>query len=125
MPDTPPTILVADDDDDIRAFITIKLEHAHMCVLGAKDGLEALSILDSGRPDLGVIDVTMPGMSGLDVVRKTRACGASQDIPIILLTARTQQSDVDEGYAAGATAYITKPFSPQDLLLRINTILGL
>lgn len=125
MPDAPPTILVADDDDDIRDFITIKLVRAQLRVLGASDGVEALRILDSGEPDLGVIDITMPGKSGLDVVRETRARGASQDIPLILLTARAQQADVDLGYAAGATDYVTKPFSPQELLIRINTILGL
>lgn len=121
----PLTVLVADDEEDIRDFVTIKLERADIRVLTAVDGAEALSVLATGEPDLAVLDVMMPGLSGIDVVRETRAGGGpSRDIPLILLTSKAQQSDVELGFTVGATDYVTKPFSPNELLLRITAIMA-
>ncbi len=121
----PLTVLIADDEEDIRDFVTIKLTRSQITVLTAADGLEALEVLATGQPDLAVLDVMMPGMSGIDVVRETRSGdGPSRDIPLILLTSKAQQSDIELGFSVGATDYVTKPFSPQELLLRINAIMA-
>ncbi|MCW2810305.1 MAG: putative response regulator receiver domain protein [Friedmanniella sp.] len=120
----PLTVLIADDEADIRDFVTIKLERADIRVLAAADGREALALLATGEADLAVLDVMMPGMSGIDVVCHTRSTpGPSQHIPLVLLASRAQQADVELGLSVGATDYVTKPFSPQELLLRINAIM--
>ncbi|MBA8793887.1 DNA-binding response OmpR family regulator [Friedmanniella endophytica] len=118
-------ILVADDEEDIRDFVEIKLRSAGMDVVTADNGDDALKILstDTGL-DLAVLDVMMPGMTGIEVLREVRAHGASKDVPVILLTAKARESDVELGYAVGTTDYLTKPFSPMELLLRIKATLG-
>ncbi len=125
MSEAPLTVLIADDEADIRDFVTIKLERADIRVLTAADGVEALAVLATGEAHLAVLDVMMPGMSGIDVVRETRNnAGPSQNIPLILLTSKAQEADVELGFSVGATDYVTKPFSPQELLLRINAIMA-
>ncbi len=119
-----PTILIADDDQDIRDLVAMKLRRANYEVVTAVDGAEALTILEGSQVDLAVIDVMMPGLSGLDVVREVRGRDGLADLPIILLTARADEHDVERGFAAGATDYVAKPFSPRALLARISSRLG-
>lgn len=119
------TVLVADDEEDILSFVSTKLRRADIDVVLAHNGTEALDALTAGGIDLGVIDVMMPGMTGIEVIRETRnGVGPSAKIPLILLTAKAQETDVEMGFTVGATDYVTKPFSPHELLVRINAALS-
>ena len=106
-------VLVADDDPDIRQLVRLRLERSGYAVVSAGDGAEALELLAGCAPDIAILDVAMPNFSGLEVTRALRERYAT--MPVILLTARARESDVREGALAGADAYITKPFSPQEL----------
>ena len=119
-----PLILVADDDDDIRALVTFRLERAGYDVIPAADGEEAFVLACERRPDLIVLDVMMPRADGLEVTRRLRAREDTNRIPIILLTARARESDVATGFDAGADDYLKKPFSPQELHVRVRAMLG-
>ena len=119
-----PVVLVADDDDDIRDLVAFRLDRAGYEVLRAGDGQEALDLAREHRPDLAVLDVMMPRMTGYDVTRELRADAATQRIPVILLTARVQEADVARGFEAGADDYVKKPFSPQELKARVQAVLG-
>jgi DNA-binding response OmpR family regulator len=117
-------ILIADDDPDIRDLVAFKLEQAGFDVVAVEDGLSALSATRADPPDLVVLDVMMPGMSGIDVCRELRASEATATLPIILLTARAQEGDVEVGFGAGADDYIVKPFSPRELVSRVEAVLA-
>jgi DNA-binding response OmpR family regulator len=116
-------VLVADDDADILALVAFRLERSGYEVLLATDGEEALRLAVEESPDLAVLDVMMPRMDGYEVTRRIRDNEATSRLPIILLTARAQQSDVDQGMLAGADDYVKKPFSPQELRARIQAVL--
>ena len=118
-----PRLLVADDDRDIRELVTFKLEQAGYDVVCAQDGVEALDAARADRFDLAILDVMMPGLSGLDVTRQLRSEPGTSGVPIILLTARAQESDVESGFAAGVDDYVVKPFSPRELLSRVQAVL--
>lgn len=107
-----PSVLVADDDPDIRDLVVFKLQQAGYEVRAVEDGTAALSALEDGIPDVVVLDVMMPGLSGLDVLRQIRATEALKHLKVVLLTARARDTDVDDGYNTGADEYVTKPFSP-------------
>jgi DNA-binding response OmpR family regulator len=115
-----PVVLVADDDPDIRQLVRLRLERSGYAVVSANDGAEALELAASCHPDVAILDVAMPNLSGLEVTRALRERLIT--VPVILLTARARESDVREGGAAGADAYITKPFSPQELELRVRDL---
>jgi DNA-binding response OmpR family regulator len=117
-------VLVAEDDRDIRELVQTKLTGAGFEVLAVGDGMSALATAREHKPDVVLIDVMMPGLSGLDVVELMRADPATAAIPVILLTARSAEFDVEDGMARGAADYIVKPFSPRDLVQRINTVLA-
>ena len=117
-------ILAADDDADIRELVAFRLERSGYTVLQAADGEEALALALEHTPDLAVLDVMMPKMDGFEVVRRLRAEEATKRMPIIMLTARAQDSDVEEGFESGADDYLRKPFSPQELRARVHAILG-
>jgi len=116
-------ILVAEDDADIRDLVAFKLEQANFEVLPVGDGVAALEAARAHHPRLAVLDVSMPGMSGLDVCRLLRADPVTQDILVILLTNRVQEHDVEGGFSAGADDYLTKPFIPGELVSRIQVLL--
>jgi DNA-binding response OmpR family regulator len=122
--DRPPVILAADDDDDILQLVVFRLERSGYTVLQAHDGEEALALAVEHQPDLAVLDVMMPKMDGFEVTRRLRAEPATSRMPIIMLTARVQDADVQEGFDAGADDYLRKPFSPQELRARVQAILG-
>ena len=122
--DRVPVLLVADDDEDILALVQLRLSRSGYEVIVARDGEEALRLTEERHPDLAVLDWMMPKASGLEVLRAIRANTEIADIPVVLLTARASEADVQEGLDAGANDYIAKPFSPQELATRVQSILG-
>jgi DNA-binding response OmpR family regulator len=124
-PDTndKPVILAADDDADILELVSFRLGRSGYDVLEAHDGEEAWAIAQEHRLDLAVLDVGMPKVDGLEVTRRLRAQESTSKVPIILLTAWVQESDVEGGFAAGANDYIRKPFSPMELVARVQAAL--
>jgi DNA-binding response OmpR family regulator len=118
------TVLVADDDEDILELVSFRLERAGYEVLTARDGAAALATAQEREPDLAVLDVMMPGLNGYEVTQRLRADPATAQIPVILLTARVQETDVNRGFDAGADDYLRKPFSPQELRARVQAILA-
>lgn len=115
-------VLVADDDADILLLVRLRLERSGYEVVTARDGNEALALAQERQPDVAIFDVSMPGLTGFDVTRLLREANAQ--LPVILLTARALDSDVEAGAAVGADAYLTKPFSPQDLELRVRELVN-
>jgi DNA-binding response OmpR family regulator len=116
-------IVVADDDLDILNLVVFKLNQAGHHTVAVTDGVAALAAIEAGPTRLAILDIMMPGLSGLDVLRHLRADEATRDQRVILLTAHARDSDVDTGFATGANDYIIKPFSPRELLLRVNAVL--
>ena len=116
------SVLVADDDPDVRDLVIFKLEQSGFEVTAAEDGPEALAAAKQHLPDVAVLDISMPGMSGLDVCRMLRADPATARMLIVMLTARAQETDVDKGFTAGADDYIVKPFSPRELVTRLHAL---
>ena len=114
------TILVVDDEPRIVQLVRDYLEHGGFTVLTASDGPTALRTARTGRPDLVVLDLSLPGLDGLDVARSLRRDGL---VPIIMLTARTEESDKLVGLELGADDYMTKPFSPKELVARVRAVL--
>ena len=117
-------IIIADDDRDILDLVVFKLTQAGYDAVGVPDGLSAIAAIEANPPRLAILDVMMPGLSGLDVLRKVRANEATKDLDIILLTARSRDADVDAGFAIGASDYVIKPFSPRELVHRVNGLLA-
>ena len=118
-----PTILVVDDDADIRGVVTFKLEQAGFEVHGEADGEAGLAAANQELPDLVLLDWMMPRLSGIEVCRALRDAPETATIPVILLTAKAQEADVERGFAAGADDYMVKPFSPRELLSRVQALL--
>lgn len=121
--DATPLVLVADDDRDILSLVTFRLERSGYRVVQASDGAEALELALEEAPDLAVLDLMMPRLTGLEVTRALRDDERTREVPVILLTARVQEVDVQAGLAAGATDYVKKPFSPQELRDRVDALL--
>jgi two-component system, OmpR family, phosphate regulon response regulator PhoB len=120
----PAHVLVAEDDLDIRELLVRKLTLSGYQVTAVSDGLQARKAIAEHRPDVVLLDVTMPGMSGLDVVEELRSHPDTAELPVILLTARSQEFDISTGFALGATDYVVKPFSPRDLVERVARVLA-
>lgn len=116
-------IVVADDDADIRDLVVFKLEQSGHQLIAAGDGAAAVEACRRELPDLAVLDVMMPGMSGLDACRELRSDPALAGIPVILLTARAQETDIQQGFNVGADDYVVKPFSPRELASRVAAVL--
>lgn len=119
-----PLILIADDDPDILALVSFRLERAGYEVVQARNGEEAVQVALARRPDLAVIDVMMPRTDGYEATRQLRQQEETSRMPIILLTARVQEEDIARGFDAGADDYVRKPFSPQELGSRVQAALG-
>jgi DNA-binding response OmpR family regulator len=119
-----PLVLVADDDPDILDLVRYRLERSGYEVATARDGLEAVQLAGELSPSLAVLDVMMPSLNGFEVTRRLREDPATRESPVILLTARAQEADVQEGFDAGADDYIRKPFSPRELSARVQAVLG-
>jgi two-component system, OmpR family, alkaline phosphatase synthesis response regulator PhoP len=114
------TVLVVDDELKITRLVRDYLEQAGMAVLTASDGLGALAAVRAAKPDLVILDLGLPGMGGLDVTTQLRR---SSTIPIIVLTARSEETDRVVGLELGADDYVVKPFSPKELVARVRAVL--
>jgi two-component system phosphate regulon response regulator PhoB len=122
---TPPPqrVLVVDDEPDIVALVVYHLARAGYRVSSASTGPDAVALARRERPDLVVLDLMLPGMSGFDVLREIRANEETGRIAVLMLTARKDEPDRIRGLSLGADDYLTKPFSPQELVLRVQAIL--
>lgn len=116
-------VLVVDDDEDIRDIVALRLGVVGHTVRQASNGDECLEAIESERPDIILLDIQMPRMNGIDVCRNIKANPEFSLIPVLLLTARGQESDVSKGFDAGADDYIVKPFSLQELQSRVERFL--
>ena len=123
MPD-PKRILVVDDESDLVEMVKIRLEASGYEVAAAYDGQEALNSVKERKPDLIILDLMLPKIDGYKVCGLLKSSRKYKDIPIILFTARAQESDKEMGKEAGADAYIVKPFEPKVLLDKIKELLG-
>jgi DNA-binding response OmpR family regulator len=117
------TVLVAEDDADIRELVAYKLQQAGYQVVSVTDGLAALAAARDSAPDVAIVDVSMPGLSGVQVCTALREHPATTRIPVILLSARAHADDSETGLRAGAVDYVTKPFSPRELVQRVESLL--
>ncbi len=116
-------VLIAEDDPDVRDVVAFRLEQAGHEVVPVADGVAALAEVRRRVPELVVLDVAMPGMSGLDVCRVLRSDPATAALPIMILTARGREDDVAGGFRAGADDYLVKPFSARELAARVRALL--
>lgn len=116
-------VLIAEDDRDIRELVVTKLSGAGYRVIAVADGVSAVHAIREQLPDIALLDVMMPGSSGLDVIGKLRTDERTTAVPIILLSAKSQDFDVQTGLASGAADYIVKPFSPRELVERVEAVL--
>jgi two-component system, OmpR family, phosphate regulon response regulator PhoB len=116
-------VLVVEDEPDIAALVAYHLARESYRVRTATDGAEALRLIEQERPDLVVLDLMLPSVSGFDVLRALRTRPDFEALPIILLTARKEEKDRIEGLSLGADDYVAKPFSPQELVLRVAAVL--
>jgi two-component system, OmpR family, phosphate regulon response regulator PhoB len=119
-----PLVLIADDDADILSLVRAVLERSGHEVISVGDGLQALASVTERKPDLAVLDISMPELDGLEVLRRLRADSATSELPVVLLSARAQEADVKLGYELGASAYVKKPFSPRELADRVTELLS-
>jgi DNA-binding response OmpR family regulator len=120
----PATVLVVDDDPVILKLLEVNFEMEGFLVIRASDGAEGLERARAMRPDIVVLDVMMPRMTGYEVAKALREDDDTAHIPIIFVTARAQSSDVERGMELGVDDYVTKPFDPLDLIARVNTLLA-
>lgn len=118
-------ILIIDDDIGIRKLITLKLEKEHHEVFWAGDGMEGLKRIKEVYPDLIILDIMMPGLSGYEVLQKVKEDESLVGIPVMMLTAKGQLEDKVKGFEEGAYDYLTKPFEPRELSVRVNALLRL
>jgi DNA-binding response OmpR family regulator len=117
-------VLCADDDEDILSLVSLRLERAGFQVATAADGEEAMQVARDRRPALAVLDVMMPKRTGYEVLAELRGDEALRGMKVILLSARVQEGDVARGMDAGADAYLVKPFRAQDLVSKVEELLG-
>ena len=120
----PATVLVADDEPHLLRLVKFRLEREGYHVITATDGEAALELARTEHPDLCVLDVMMPKRSGFEVLKALREDESHRDMKVIMLTARAQDRDVDAGFSLGADDYLTKPFSPQELRVRVGAHLA-
>ncbi len=117
------TILVAEDQEHIRSLITYKLKNSGYTVVTAVDGLEAIKKAEETNPDLILLDVMMPLLTGFEVLARLKQHEKLKTVPVLMVTAQSQEDEVIKGLELGADDYITKPFSPNELVARVKTIL--
>lgn len=116
------SVLIVEDDTDIRDLATFRLQQSGFEVRLADDGLQALDILASWKPDVVVLDWMLPGLPGPDVCRRLRLLPDMEDVSVLMLTSKAQETDVEAGFRAGVDDYMVKPFSPRELALRVQTL---
>ena len=116
-------VLVIEDDDHIWKLIEYKLKKENHELIWASDGLKALEILKESKPDLIISDIMVPYMDGIQILKEIKANDELKDIPVIMLTSKAQEKDIVKGLELGAQDYMAKPFSPAELILRVNKTL--
>ena len=116
-------VLVAEDEPDIRGLIVFSLEYAGYEVIEALNGEEAVKLAGEKQPDLILLDVRMPKMNGYEACSALKAQESTRSIPIVFLSARGQETEIKQGLELGAEEYILKPFAPDELYLRVGSIL--
>src|SRR5574339_203588 len=117
------SIMIVEDEPAIREMVALALERADFSVVQAATAAEAEQRLADRLPDLIVMDWMMPGVSGIELARRLRRDDYTKQVPIIMLTARGEEDDLVRGFDAGADDYLTKPFSPRELIARIRAVL--
>lgn len=117
-------IIVADDDFDLCELLNFRLRQSDFEVFTVMDGLKALELIRSVRPDLVILDIIMPSMTGMEVLAKMRSEPAIADIPVILMTAERKEKDVSIGFAMGIVDYIVKPFNLRDLVAQAKGVIS-
>lgn len=118
------TVLIADDDADIRALVLLALRNAGFDAETVDGGAEALAAARRQKHEVLVLDVRMPDMSGLEVCRQIKATDATADSQVLMISANYSNEDVAAGYAAGADDYLPKPFSPRELVQRVESLIA-
>ncbi len=118
-----PTVLIVDDEADILELVGMNLRRAGFETIHAQDGLKALQAAAKDKPDLIILDLMLPGIDGFSVFKKLKKDSRTRPIPVIMLTAKGQQGDKIAGLELGADDYLTKPFSPRELVLRVESLL--
>ena len=118
-------ILVAEDEKDIRELVVFTLRFAGYDVWTAKDGVETVEIAQKVLPDLVLMDVRMPRMTGYEACEAMKQMESLKDIPVVFLSAKGQETEIQQGLKAGAVAYILKPFAPADLTARVKELLAI
>ncbi len=118
------SVLVVDDDPDILDLVSFNVSRVGLECLAASGGDEALQIVQLRKPDLIVLDIMLPGVSGIEILKRLKDDSATRDIPVILLTAKGEEVDRVLGLELGADDYVTKPFSVRELVLRIRRVLA-
>lgn len=116
-------VLIIEDDEHIWKLIEYKLKKEKHDLVWACDGLKALKILETIKPDLIISDIMVPYMDGIQILKKIKASDKLKDIPVIMLTSKAQEKDIIRGLELGAQDYMSKPFSPSELILRVNKVL--
>lgn len=122
--DRRPLILVADDEDDILTLVSFTLRRENYDLLQARNGREALALATEKEPDLAVLDIKMPDLSGYEVMRKIRENPDTRAMRVIVLSAEAQLEKIAEAMTGGADDYLKKPFSPEDLVTRVRALLA-
>ena len=117
------SILVVEDEPDIRELLRFTLHRAQFNVLAAADSEEAIQLLEGAPPSAAIIDWMLPGMSGIELAKRIRSDQTTRELPIIILTARSGEADKLQGFNYGIDDYITKPFSPRELVARVRALL--
>ncbi len=117
-------ILIAEDERDIRELITFTLEFGGFQVIAAANGQEAVELARQHHPDLIILDVRMPKMTGYEACRVLKSQEETRNIPVVFLSAKGQEAEIRQGMEAGADAYILKPFAPDELLQQVQAILS-
>jgi DNA-binding response OmpR family regulator len=118
------TILVADDEQDIRELVAYRLSRSGYSIIEARDGEEAFQLAADQPLDMAVLDVMMPRLNGFDLTKRFRDAPLTERLPILLMSASVQEADISRGFAAGADGYLTKPFTPDQLLTRVRELLN-
>ncbi len=118
------TILLADDEANLRLLVRTTLSDPQLRILEAVDGTTALQLARAEHPDVVVLDWMMPGLSGIEVAAELQKDPLTRGIPVIMLTARAQASDREQGAQVGVSAYLMKPFSPLELLEKVDELLS-
>ena len=117
------TIIVADDDLDLCELLAMKLRQSDFEVLTVMDGIQALDMIRSVRPNLVILDIIMPSMTGMEVLGEMRSEAAIANIPVILMTAERKEKDMSSGFALGIVDYIVKPFNLKDLVAQAKSVI--